>query len=1076
MWRQRRSLNVSKRVLKASKARSFLSTSNLKLQRGEGCKKLQIGQVYDGFELQQVDFIPEYSFHCLQLEHQKTKAKYFHIDTKDTNNVFSVMFRTPPYNSNGIAHILEHTVLCGSKQFPVRDPFFNMIKRSLNTYMNALTAYDHTMYPFSTINEKDWKNLMAVYLDAVFFPNLTKMDFLQEGHRLEIDQDTNKLVYKGVVYNEMKGVLSDSSHLFGTRLQQELFKGTIYEHVSGGDPKEIPTLTYQELLDFHAKYYHPSNCAFYSYGDLPLTNHLAYLNQQVLHQFDYRLESANIHIDKLEFTNNDTSTTVNTQVKIIDGPLESIDGGGEASDNNKKKNPDTKFCMSQLFVNFKSTQAYESLVMRILSYLLTNGPSSPFYKALIESNLATDFSIGTGFDTSTLYPSFGIGVEGIDPSKINLIEQVIEDIFQQIATYQQIFDRPRLDALLHQIELSQKHIVGNFGMQLLHTISTIWCHQGQITQHLQLNVLLDKIKSELKENPRYFEDQVGRWLVRSGKDTGMDNTAGKKNRQVKLLMVPKETFMEEQDEKEFKSLQLLKEQMSAQELEEIHHTANLLRLHQQQIQQMDVLPTLTVQDIPLNNIQEDPIDIVHLSEEKNETHFVGNQTTNELSYFRFAFDTTEIPHELKWFVPLFGYVFGQFGTSQIEYDQLPTIIQNTSGGISCTPLANTGLFDSVHLSQESLLIETLCLPHKLDTTLQLMFQLWTDTQFEASTSNLNQLRILIQMAAANASNSISSSGHQLAACRSNIGFTKAAMIQEMYSGLSHVEILQQWAQAVSQNGPKGDQALLFLASKLQAIADIVLRKDNLKISVVTEDKLRFQVETKLVKHLLEPFGTYTSTSSSRPLMEDEKVYYASLPNDELKLDVFGKKSGAFYGFGPLGVNFVVKTLKSVPLLHEDHVPLTVLAQMMSSCFLHQQVREKGGAYGCSATQGEGVFRMSSYYDPNTWKTLDAYEKAIQWAIEGQFKQRDIDEALLSLFAGIDAPTSPSSKGKMAFLRGITHTIRQERRHQFLSVTKNALIEIARKHWTIKEKAHIVIIGKENHAKEFEQKDFHTKVF
>ncbi|RLO06242.1 hypothetical protein DYB28_002844, partial [Aphanomyces astaci] len=307
-------------------------------------ERYEVGSVIHGFQVLKKQPIPEYSVTALQLQHIATKAEYLHIDTVDTNNVFRYLFLSclchsplhelPPRASFlltfpcGVASTsaprhtrptasrtsyvplplpsspsfvlhpsflvhraqLEHLVLCGSKRYPVRDPFFNMLKRSLNNFMNAMTASDHTMYPFATTNAKDFENLLAVYLDAAFFPTLSALDFSQEGHRVEWEnspqQQQQQLQYKGVVLNEMKGVLSDSQTLFSTRLQTELMHGSIYEHVSGGDPStDLTTLTHDELVEFHRSKYHPSNCLFYSYGNFPLESHLDTIATSVLSQF-----------------------------------------------------------------------------------------------------------------------------------------------------------------------------------------------------------------------------------------------------------------------------------------------------------------------------------------------------------------------------------------------------------------------------------------------------------------------------------------------------------------------------------------------------------------------------------------------------------------------------------------------------------------------------------------------------------------------------------------------------------------------------------------------------------------------
>ncbi|MDH3999555.1 MAG: insulinase family protein, partial [Desulfuromonadales bacterium] len=241
----------------------------------------QPGTTLGGFSIEQTLPVSELNLDAVVLKHQATGARLLHLACDDPNNVFAVGFRTPPPDSSGIAHILEHTVLCGSEKYPVRDPFFTMLKRSLNTFMNAMTAADWTLYPVASMNRKDYYNLMAIYLDATFFPLLREQDFSQEGHRLDFDDSDNptSLTIKGVVFNEMKGAMADPSSLLGRRLNAQLFPSTCYGLNSGGEPIDIPDLTWQQLRDFHKRYYHPSNSWFFTYGNLPLEEHVRQIEE-----------------------------------------------------------------------------------------------------------------------------------------------------------------------------------------------------------------------------------------------------------------------------------------------------------------------------------------------------------------------------------------------------------------------------------------------------------------------------------------------------------------------------------------------------------------------------------------------------------------------------------------------------------------------------------------------------------------------------------------------------------------------------------------------------------------------------
>ena len=239
----------------------------------------------NGFEVKQIERIEFFDINAYKLEHTGTGARYLHLDTSDMDNVFAVLFRTPPDDNTGKPHILEHLATCGTEKYPIRDPFFNMLKRSLNTYMNAWTGSDFTMYPFSTQNAKDFRNLLSVYLDMAFFPRLQELDFRQEGHRIEFKEWNNpdtQLEYKGVVYNEMKGAMSNPEDAFVHKINENLFERAQYKFNSGGDPKFIPDLKYPDLVNFHRKYYHPSNCTFLSYGDLDFTKHLEFIQSEVM--------------------------------------------------------------------------------------------------------------------------------------------------------------------------------------------------------------------------------------------------------------------------------------------------------------------------------------------------------------------------------------------------------------------------------------------------------------------------------------------------------------------------------------------------------------------------------------------------------------------------------------------------------------------------------------------------------------------------------------------------------------------------------------------------------------------------
>jgi len=345
---------------------------------------LKAGDRINDYRIEQVETLKEISAVFYALKHLTTGAKHIHIGNEDAENTFSVAFKTIPKDSTGVAHILEHTALCGSRKFPVRDPFFSMLKRSLSTFMNAFTASDWTMYPFSTQNKKDFYNLMDVYLDAAFFPKLDGLSFKQEGHRLEIDdtdqgQDAEipRLIYKGVVYNEMKGAMSSPDQVMARSILKALYPSSTYQFNSGGEPAEIPTLTYEQLKEFHRQHYHPSNAFFYTYGNLPLQDHLAFIEDKVLRQFK--------RIDP------DTEVAAQPRWKqplSVTYPY--------PFDKNEDSTQKYRVCVAWLTADIKDS--FEILTLTLLEQILLGNSASPLRKALIDSGLGSALCDGCGFD------------------------------------------------------------------------------------------------------------------------------------------------------------------------------------------------------------------------------------------------------------------------------------------------------------------------------------------------------------------------------------------------------------------------------------------------------------------------------------------------------------------------------------------------------------------------------------------------------------------------------------------------------------------------------------------------------
>jgi len=444
------------------------------------------GEVCYGYVVKKV--VPFQEIHALvyELEHITTGARHLHVNTADYENCFAVAFKTIPHDSTGAAHILEHTILCGSRKYPVRDPFFSMIKRSLSSFMNAFTASDWTMYPFATPNRKDFYNLMDVYLDAVFFPLLSELSFRQEGHRIEIvpagdKGDDISLAYQGVVYNEMKGAMSSPDQVLSHALMSELYPDTTYHYNSGGDPEDIPSLTHQGLLAFHRRYYHPSNAFFYTYGDIPVEEHLDYIGRKVLNGFE-RI---------------DPGTNVPSQPRWESPRTASCPYMIPEEESASRKH---QVCVAWVTADIR--ESFQIIALIILEQVLMGNPASPLYKALIDSGLGSSLCDGAGFTADTKDTMFACGLKDVKKEDAPAIEAIIMNTLTDLAASG--INKELVDAAVHQIEFYRKEITNTpypYGIKLFLTLSGSWFHGAPPEDLIVIDPHIKRLYDEMAAGP-----------------------------------------------------------------------------------------------------------------------------------------------------------------------------------------------------------------------------------------------------------------------------------------------------------------------------------------------------------------------------------------------------------------------------------------------------------------------------------------------------------------------------------------------------------------------------------------------
>ncbi|KAH0532945.1 hypothetical protein TsFJ059_001572 [Trichoderma semiorbis] len=944
------------------------------------------GSKLHGFTLVRAKHVPELELTALQLQHDKTGADYLHIARDDTNNVFSIGFKTNPPDDTGVPHILEHTTLCGSDKYPIRDPFFKMLPRTLSNFMNAMTASDHTFYPFATTNEQDFKNLMSVYLDATLHPLLKQSDFQQEGWRIGPENpsaetaDGKKLVFKGVVYNEMKGQMSDAGYLYYIRFHDHIFPDI---NNSGGDPQKITDLTYEQLKNFHAENYHPSNAKLFTYGDMPLADHLREVDAR-LQAFEKIAKDKVIHLP-IELNGPKEVT--------LHGPLDPLVA------------PDRQYKTSVSWITGDTTDVVESFSVSLLSTLLMDGYGSPLYRGLIEAGMGADWSPNAGYDSYAKRGIFSIGLTGVQESDVPKVKGKIQEILREARD--KGFDQGKIDGTLHQLELSLKHKTSNFGYSMLNRLKPKWFNGSDPFDSLAWNDTIATFQAKMAEGG-YLEGLMDKYLLN-------DNT-------LTFTMAPSASFgddliAEEQARLSSKiqdAVNKAGDEESARLQFEKQEQDLLVEQNKTNTEDLSCLPTVYVKDIPRSTeptIVRDEI-AGHIPIQWREA------PTNGLTYFRAINTLGHLPDDLRELIPLFTDSIMRLGTKDMTMEQLEDLIKLKTGGVSVGYHSTPSPTDFTQ-SSEGIIFTGMALDRNVPVMYDLLRKLVQETDFDSPEASL-RIRQLLQASADGVVNDIASSGHRFAMGHAESSLTRSAWLRQQVGGLSQVKLV------TSLTGrPESDQ-----------LEDVISKLKKIQTFALTSGKMRTALTcgTENVQENLNSLKTFTGAlsrevsglaqSSPSPLPRDSKAFFP-LPYQ------------VYYG----GLSVATTSYTS-----PEGAPLQILAQLLTHKHLHHEIREKGGAYGGGAYSKalDGLFGFYSYRDPNPQNTLGIMRNAGRWAVEKEWSDRDLEEAKISVFQGVDAPKSVNQEGMARFLSGITDEMKQKKREQLLDVTKEQVRDVAQK--------------------------------
>ena len=943
--------------------------------------KYQLGDSFGSFTFEKALPIEELLIVLYELTHNPSGAKVMHLASSDRENLFCLSFRTLPENSNGVAHILEHTVLCGSKKFPVKDPFFSMSRRSLSTFMNAMTGSDFTCYPASSQIEKDFYNLLEVYLDAVFSPKLNEMSFHQEGHRLEFekaDDQTSPLLFKGVVFNEMKGSLSSPESRLLQGVMTNLTPDLTYAHNSGGDPREIPSLTYEQLKGFHQKFYHPSRALFFFYGDLPIEKHLEFIEKHALKG-----------IKKLP-----DLPPIPHQRRFKTPRLCQMEYPSKDADLSKK----TYTTFNWLTTRMENQQ--EILALALIESMLMETDASPLKMALLKSKLCTQADSFLDSEMSEI--PYSITCYGTDPEDEERLQKVLFDALHHFAENQ--IDQKLLDAAIHQLEFSRLEIRGDFGpfgLTLFMRSALAKQNNSPPEQALAFYSQFERLRKQIKD-PNYLPGLINKYFI--------DNPHF-----VRLIMKPKATLEEEERKAEKARLKQIKDSLSEKEKAKIVDLAKDLQNYQEKSEKksVDSLPKLELGDIP-----KDVSDFPLSQEQQNQLSIFHHKCfTNHILYADLIFELPRLSLEDLPYLKLLTSLISELGVGERSYQENLDYINCYLGGFN----ASLQLYPQIETP--SCLKPSFGFRGKaLKRNVKKLFALFKDICHSPRFDETQRIKELILQIHTHQQSRLSQNALSYAIQSSLATFTPSAAMVQKLSGIDYFFFIRDLVKELDQKLPHLQKRLKELCSSL-----FHFNSPHLILSADIEER------DDLASNSYFGLGELPS----KPLS----------PFEEAKPESQADRSRGYVISTP--VAFCAWGMKTCTAL-DPHAPaLSVATYLLENTYLHQKIREQGGAYGSGARYDplSGHFYFYSYRDPHIMKSFDAFKGGIEHISEGKFSNSNLEEAKLGFIQRSDKPVSPGHRALLAYSRfreGNSKRIRQEFRENVLSLGKKEIREAVEK--------------------------------
>ncbi len=963
-------------------------------------------QIYKGFKVIETVEVPDCASKGIFLRHQRTGLEVFHLLNDDEENLFAFAFRTPSDNSSGVAHVLEHSVLCGSEKYPLRDVFTRLSNQNITTYLNAYTASDRTVFPASTTVKKEYFNLLSVYADTVFFPLLKPEVFMQECHRLELDEN-GKASIQGVVYNEMKGNYSSFDGVANDAIDAALFSGSSYEKDSGGDPLEIPYLTLQQVRAFHKKHYCPANCLLFLYGNIATEEQLDFIEKELL----CRLKNSGKK-SALPYVN--LNTPVKHRVKAL----------GPSDENNTSGRSVAALTWQVGRGADKEDASVFPLEMMFLGELLWGDDCAPVAKALVESGIGQDIAPQSGESIQSRYATMTIGLRGVEEKNAAALEKTVRECLKSLCKNgipQKDIDRTCMTFDFSNREI--KRFQGPYSLVLLRRVLRAWTYGQEPWLSLMYRDSFAAIKNRIKNEPDYISSLIEKYLLQN-------------ERYSLVTVTPSSAWTKKRIDGENK---IIREQVKENgkkkiesELSKMHRFQN----HQPTEEELEVIPRVKVSELTpsLDKI------ITKKSDFKGLPLFTNKEHTNGIVYVDIAFPVDTLPASEYPLIPLLASSCTQVGWGKLSWNEAISSMQSITGGFGAYTRTSEVPGCSKHLEKEYsyvgrdwLMVHFKVLEEQVEKAFSAAADFLTLTDFH----DTRRLKDILDADFNSMTSSLIPYAHWYMMMRSCSVISRTAAVQEIWDGISSVYSYKNF---VSGSVKKLALHLNEMFKKIRQGGAVIH---------ITADASGLKLSQKCLPEFIERSGLTPLKKRYGNKLKDF-ISLTEIPSKYVKVQEKNKESLCDELFlAPGTVGFAASVIESSPFDTKDSIAEGVFAHELENGELWKAIRMKGGAYGVGFTT-VGDFccsRFMTYRDPKPFNSLLAFKESLVSAANRKFSPGEVEKAITGCYSSeIDART-PSGKGATGFLwelYGLSNAQKARRVKRLLSLLPKDLEKAAKR--------------------------------